>query len=120
MKGSLVTSLIIHLNSLIDSGKYQDISIQQVHSAIENKTLLQFIKSKCGNDIDLSVHFYEKFNFESEYENKMYEMYGGYAGNESKKWGVRNQGLCLVLAWTNEILQAHFVFNDDPNYRLEF
>ncbi|OBY36368.1 hypothetical protein PR729_13705 [Providencia rettgeri] len=56
MKGSLVTSLIIHLNSLIDSGKYQDISIQQVHSAIENKTLLQFIKSKCGNDIDLSVH----------------------------------------------------------------
>jgi hypothetical protein len=35
----------------------------------------------------------------------MYQMYGGYAGNERRKWGIENLGLCLLLAWTNEIIQ---------------
>jgi len=32
-------------------------------------------------------------------------MYEGYAGNERRKWGIENLGLCLLLAWTNKIIQ---------------
>jgi hypothetical protein len=32
-------------------------------------------------------------------------MCNAYSGDERKKWGVENSGLCLLLAWTNEIIQ---------------
>ena len=34
----------------------------------------------------------------------MNNIYGGYAGVERRKWGVENLGLCLVLAWTAEMI----------------
>lgn len=44
MKVTALTLLILHINSLIDSGKYNDITISDVHTAIENRGLLRFIK----------------------------------------------------------------------------
>jgi hypothetical protein len=32
-------------------------------------------------------------------------IYGGYAGQERRKWGIENKGLCLLVAWTMEIIQ---------------
>ena len=103
-----LTSLILSINSLIDSGKYNDITISDVHTAIENKTLLRFIQKKCGPDIDLSIHLKSNAygDFESFYEQKINQIYGGYAGDERRKWRIENLGLCLVLAWTNEIIQS--------------
>lgn len=28
-----------------------------------------------------------------------------HSGNEMRKWGIENSGLCLLLAWTNEMIQ---------------
>lgn len=107
MKVTALTSLILHINSLIDSGKYDDITISDVHTAIEANGLLRFIKKRCGSDIDLSIHLESTVygDFESFYEERINQIYGGYAGDERRKWGVENHGLCLVLAWTNEIIQ---------------
>lgn len=107
MKVSALTSLILNINSLIDSGKYSDISIQDIHTAIEGKRVLRFLKERVGANIDLSIHLESKAygDFESYYEGQLENIYGGYAGQERRKWGVENSGLCLVLAWTNEIIQ---------------
>ncbi len=106
MKVSALTLLILHLNAVVDSGKYNDISIDEVHRAIEGKRVLQYLKERVGNDIDLSVHLSNTWgNFEDFYETKLNDIYGGYAGNERRKWGVENLGLCLLIAWTNEIIQ---------------
>ncbi|EQA1595580.1 hypothetical protein ABKU91_20240 (plasmid) [Enterobacter hormaechei] len=110
MKLTYLTLLILHINSLIDSGKYNDITIEEVHNAIERKQLLKFLKKRCGKDIDLSLHLDEDIKFEDIYEERMLSLYDGYAGNESRKWGVRNLGLCLVLAWTNELIQMSSAF----------
>ncbi|HEI7977782.1 hypothetical protein [Morganella morganii] len=109
MKPTYLTLLVLQINSLIDSGKYNDITIDDIYSAIENKSLLRFIKEKCLHDIDLSLHIDDNNNFEAEYENALHDIYGGYAGDEKRKWGVNNLGLCLILAWTNEIIQRHFI-----------
>lgn len=108
MKVTALTLLILHINSLIDSGKYNDITISDVHTAIENRGLLRFIKKRCSSDIDLSIHLESKVygDFESFYEQQINQIYGGYAGDERRKWGIENLGLCLVLAWTNEIIQS--------------
>ncbi|WP_208599236.1 hypothetical protein [Azotobacter beijerinckii] len=44
MKVTALTLLILQINSLIDSGKYNDITISEVHEAIESQGLLRFIK----------------------------------------------------------------------------
>lgn len=107
MKISALTSLILQINSLIDSGKYSDITINDIHKAIERKRVLRFIKERVGSDVDLSIHLESNTygSFESYYEVQLENIYGGYAGQERRKWGVENSGLCLVLAWTNEIIQ---------------
>lgn len=107
MKVSALTLLILNINSLIDSGKYSDISISDIHSAIEGKGVLRFLKERAGQDIDLSVHLESRAydGFEQYYETQIENIYGGYAGQERRKWDVENSGLCLVLAWTNEIIQ---------------
>lgn len=107
MKVTALTLLILQVNSLIDSGKYNDISISEVHAAIESKRLLRFLKKRCGPDIDLSIHLESTAygNFEEFYEERINQIYGGYAGDEGRKWGIINLGLCLILAYTNEIIQ---------------
>lgn len=107
MKITALTLLILELNHLIDTGKYAHISIADVHSAIEQKRLLRFLKERAGNDIDLGIHLKSNTygDFEAYYEEKINMIYAAYAGEELSKWGVENSGLCLVLAWTNEIIQ---------------
>lgn len=107
MKVSALTLLILHVNSLIDSRKYDDITINEVHNAIEGKRVLRFLKERAGKDIDLSIHLDSNLygDFESYYETQLESIYGGYAGRERRKWGVEKSGLCLILAWTNEIIQ---------------
>ena len=36
---------------------------------------------------------------------KMESIYGGYGGQKRRKWGIENSGLCMILGWTNEIVQ---------------
>ena len=107
MKVTALTLLILEINHLIDTGRYNDISIQDVHKAIENKRVLRFLRERAGKDIDLSIHLDSDTygNFEAYYEQKLNDIYGGYAGQERRKWGVERLGLCLLLAWTNEIIQ---------------
>lgn len=107
MKVSALTLLILHINSLIDSGKYSEITIEDIHQAIEQKRVLRFIKERAGSDIDLSIHLDRSpyGDFESYFESQLESIHGGYAGQERRKWGVEKSGLCLVLAWTNEIIQ---------------
>jgi hypothetical protein len=107
MKVSALTGLILQINKAIDSGRYNDISISDVHNAIDSHRLLRFIKEKCGEDVDLSIYLESRAygDFEEFYEEKMNQIYSAYAGDERRKWGVENLGLCLILAWTNEIIQ---------------
>lgn len=107
IKLTALTLIILELNHLIDSGKYNHITIDDVHKAIEQKKIIPYLKETTKGDSDFS--FYggngPYSGFVEYYHEQMYQIYGGYAGNERRKWGVENLGLCLLLAWTNEIVQ---------------
>lgn len=107
MKHTALTLLILQLNKLIDTGKYDDITIEEVHSHIDDVTILQFLRERGQADIDLSVHLDTNAfgNFQEFYVKQLQSIYDAYAGDERRKWGVQNKGLCLLLAWTNEIIQ---------------
>lgn len=115
MKVSTLTQLILQINSAIDSGKHSSINIADIHGAIEQRSLLKFLKAACKDDIDLSLHLPGGIDgFTAFYESAIGRIYDGYAGSERRKWGIQNQGLCLVLAWTNEIIQQSVVDVDLP------
>jgi hypothetical protein len=106
MKVSDLTLLILQINAAIDSGECPAISIGDVRAAIEDRSLLKSLQDKCGKKIDLSLHLSGGIRgFEEAYEEAIGRIYDAYAGDERRKWGVQNQGLCLALAWTNEIIQ---------------
>lgn len=107
MKLNRLTLLILGLNVLLDSGKYFDISIEDVRSQISQGTVLQYLKSVAGSGIDLSLHLgeHDTIGFEQEYSRQLRALYNHYGGSESRKWGVENSGICLLIAWTNEIIQ---------------
>ena len=108
VKLTYLTSLILQYNSLIDTGRYDDITISDVHKHIEAGTVLRFIEERAGEDVDFSLHTSfsaRDQSFEEYYARYLRSIYDAYAGNESRKWGVENRGLCLLVAWTNEIIQ---------------
>lgn len=103
-----LTLLILEYNALIDSGKYDDITISDVHKHIKEGTVLRFIKERAQGDVGLSLHLSASAvdqSFEEYYARCLRATYYAYAGDERRKWGVQNRGLCLLVAWTNEIIQ---------------
>lgn len=107
IKLTALTYIILILTHIIDSGKYDHITIDDVHEAIKQKRIIPYLTESTKGDSDFSMYGMDGpyTNFAEIYHEQMYQIYGGYAGDERKKWGVENSGLCLLLAWTNEIIQ---------------
>jgi len=113
-----LTFLILNTNSLIDTGKYQDISLEEIKKEIEKGTILEFLKSRVGKDIDLSMYLHTDTaysGFKEFYIDELQKLLGGYGGRERRKWGIENSGLCLLLAWTNEIIQQGWGWHPNEN-----
>lgn len=102
MKLLWATWFILNINHAIDTGKYQGISIDEVEEHIDEGDLLPWLRERLGDDVDLSVPEDED---ERELNERLKELLEGYRGQERRKWGVENSGLCLLIAWTNEIVQ---------------
>lgn len=107
IKLTALTFLILELNHLIDSGKYNDITIDAIHKVIEEERIIPFLQETTKDDADFSLYAADGpySNFVEYYHEQMARTYNAYGGDERRKWGVENFGLCLLLAWTNQIIQ---------------
>jgi hypothetical protein len=107
-KLQVLTLLIMEFNHLIDTGKYNHISIEDIHKTIENKNIIEYLSNETSGDSDFSLFLKEGSlysNYVKYYHEQMYNIYCASAGDERRKWRVENSGLCLLVAWTNEIIQ---------------
>jgi hypothetical protein len=114
MKHQALTLLIYYLNRLLDTGRYDDISLEEVSSHIEDGSILQFIQTRAGKDIhfDLFLKTRTYGNFERFYVTYLQSLLDVH-GDDA--WGVSNRGLCLLIALTNEILQQGSDWRPDPD-----
>lgn len=99
-----LTFLIIGLNSLIDGGLHEGISIAEAEDAIRSGTVFTWLREKFQKNIDLSL-YEANADAREAISEEWQALLGGYEGSEGRKWGVRNNGICLLLAWTNELVQ---------------
>lgn len=107
-KLTAITFLILNINSLIDSKKFEDITIDEVHEWIENESVIPSLAKRVKEHTDLGDYYDAEgvyHNFVEFYHQQLKQIYYAHAGNEGRKWGVDNLGLCLLLAWTNELIQ---------------
>lgn len=107
VKLTALTILVMELNHLIDSRKYDDVTIDEVYRWIKNESIIPSLKKRTSEDSDLSLYGDDGpyASFAAVYHEQMMRLAGGYAGDHTRKWGVENLGLCLLLAWTNELIQ---------------
>jgi hypothetical protein len=106
-KLTALTLLVLEINCLIDTGKYDNITLKNIENNIKNETIFEYLKETAKDDIDLSLLMTDSSyaGFRKYYYTSLHQIYAGYAGNERRKWGIEKKDLCLLLAWTNEIIQ---------------
>jgi hypothetical protein len=95
-----LTYLIFGLNGLVDHGF--DVTIAEVHDHIEGGNLFAWLRRKFAGHIDLSIH---DLTSEQEIVLGLQDILCGYRGQERRKFGVEHNGLCLLIAWTAELIQ---------------
>lgn len=107
IKLTALTFIIIELNHLLDSGKYDHLTLEEIKKAVEEKRVIPYLTETTKGDADFTLFESHGPNphFTEYYHEQLHQIWGGYAGRERKKWGVENKGIALLLAWTNEIIQ---------------
>ena len=107
VKLTAATALILEINSLIDSKQFDDLTIDEVYEWIKNKHVIPSLAERAKGHVDLSGYSADGpyQNFVGFYHEQMKRFYDAYGGDHGKKWDVENLGLCLLLAWTNELIQ---------------
>nr|WP_315049810.1 hypothetical protein [uncultured Brevundimonas sp.] len=100
MHPSLLTFIAFYLNGAMDSGRYDDILIDEVKTEIVNGTIFNFLRRRLGQDIDLSLLKPEQ---EAELVGEWQDLLD--AVNERKKFCVERRGLTLLVAYLLEGVQ---------------
>ena len=94
---SKLAQLALMLNKAIDNGNY-DLPIESVRKAAESKKAFEFIRENLATHrlLDLSLFTFEDVVAVNEWF---------YQSNGNCDIHIKNQGLCLLLVWTIDMMQ---------------
>lgn len=95
------TYLLWQFNMLLDSGKYDDITVEQIKERIRNNTIAAFLKNTFP-DGDFSMIEAKEWAYLSKEWEGLADVV-----DEQRKMGVVNRGLCLLLGYTINGIQTH-------------
>jgi hypothetical protein len=96
--------LIFGLNHLVDYGFHEGVTLDEVEQHIRKGDVLDWLGQRFEGHIDVSVYLHNREAYR-EITTGLQEILGAYAGQERRKWGVKNNGICLLIAWTAELVQ---------------
>jgi hypothetical protein len=99
-----LTFLILQLNHLIDYSYHEGVTLDEVKSRIRKGDVLEWLGQKFDGHIDVSLYRADAAARQGITEG-LQRLLDGYDGSERRKWGIEHNGICLLLAWTNEIVQ---------------
>lgn len=111
---NMMISILAHL---IDTGKYNDITISDIHKKINDRTIIDYIASLDDRSKDVLSTVFREDRIKNYYLDTI-DSYSNCA-DYSKHYGIKDMtdntnGLLALLALTNEIIQQEF--NDMPLY----
>ncbi|WP_018664629.1 hypothetical protein [Heyndrickxia acidiproducens] len=87
---------LLAVNGLLDKGKKE--KLDDINKALEKKTVFDILEAKYGD--------VQPFDFieRDQVHELLYEMWATFEGEESRKFWVNDNGLCLLVAYLNELI----------------
>lgn len=81
-----------YFNSLVDSGEILD--LKETHQKLREGKLFEWLLSKYSEQLDISLYTSEELNDMEKFFQGLSE-----TTDESRKMGIVNNGLCLLVAY---------------------
>ncbi|OUS76588.1 hypothetical protein B1748_10840 [Paenibacillus sp. MY03] len=101
-QSTAITQFIMEIAFLLDKGvKY---SLEEVNRHIEDKNVIEWLEKEhpFGTDIGLDFSMFEHDDRKFIHDG-LESYWGGYAGRERRKWGITDNGLCILICWSTEM-----------------
>lgn len=104
-KVTAFTGLIHELSYLLDKGI--SFSFEEVYTQIENKAFIDWLEEQFPWGSEIGIDFSNYKEKQRAYvHDELLKWYEGYVGSEKRKWGIENNGLCVVLSWCSQIVKS--------------
>ena len=104
---SFLTLMILNLSSLLDSGKHDDISLEDVREHARAGDLIPFLNDRAkrvGDTFD-NGFFEVEPRFVDWYGTQLTDICDVMETRERRKFRIESRGLCLLISYTAEIIQ---------------
>lgn len=110
-KSTTAIAFINEINFLLDKGVIY--SVDEINKHIKDKDIIDWLEREfpfgTENGLDFSIF---KDNERKFLHDELESWWGGYAGQEKRKWGIENNGLCILIGWTIGILREETMDKD--------
>jgi len=100
MNASAYRSLLWELIAVLDTGKFDKLSIDDVRQHARGGTISKFLQNELGSSADLSLLSDSDWKTLDEQVMSMDN-----ATDASRKFGVKNRGIALLMAWALQGMQ---------------
>jgi len=99
--------MIFNLSSLLDSGKHDDISLEDVKEHVHAGDLIPFLndRAKRVKDTFDNGFFEVEPRFVDWYGTQLTDICDVIKTRERRKFRIESRGLCLLISYTAEIIQ---------------
>jgi len=96
--------MLFGLSAMLDSGKHDDISVDDVKRHSRTGDLLTFLRDRNGGSFAMGI---DESNpeFARWYAKQISDNCAAMSGRERRKYAIQNRGLCLLISYTAEIIQ---------------
>lgn len=107
MRLSSLTYLGFEVNAVCDACPDFEFTLERIHRAAREKNVVSSLAERFGELADLSLLLSNPKEL-AEIEKALSDAASALEGRESRKVGIKNSGLCLVMALILEAIQQQF------------
>ena len=97
---------ILQLNHLIDADLHRSVTFEEAKKHIKHGDLFEWLDKRFDGEID--IKHLSQSGAAQKITLELQNLLGGYDGSERRKWRLKNNGICLILGWTNELIQQAY------------
>ena len=103
---AFMAMILFGLSVLADSGKTDDITIEDVKQHARDGDLIEFLAEKGGGSFaSRFLDSPDQKEFKTWYVGQIGDNCDAMHGRERRKYGIKNRGICLLISYTAEIVQ---------------
>jgi hypothetical protein len=104
---SYLSLMLRYLSAMLDSGKHDDISLEEVKQHVRAGDLIPFLNERAKKVDDTFDNGFSQAEpkFVDWYVAQIKDNCEDTDGSERRKYGITSRGLCLLISYTAEIMQ---------------